>query len=282
MTPQERIKVINAVRGKLPIDYSTEMTIIPVEFEEQSSRIPVIIPEREKINSFFEDFYQARGMCRLLYQTTAEWDAEPERIAKKGNIYVYLDGDSYVDPVSGETVYVPKIKLGDDVTPLIDLPFVEGATASFVLEHIEDSYIHIQAGEREALQEALDSKVNIVDVNTSIDLVTSSGTFTAEELEALTSLQLKTLQYNNEIYTLTVKRPGQYRYTTNTSDPNELRYIDVDTTTGAYQCGASNNSLLLDHINDNVRHITAAERTFWNNKLNYNAVSEERLVFNRN
>jgi hypothetical protein len=34
MTPQERIKVINAIRGNLPIDYSTEMTVIPVEFEE--------------------------------------------------------------------------------------------------------------------------------------------------------------------------------------------------------------------------------------------------------
>jgi len=44
------------VRGKLPIDYSTEMTVIPVEFEEQSSRIPVIIPEREDVPSFFEDY----------------------------------------------------------------------------------------------------------------------------------------------------------------------------------------------------------------------------------
>jgi hypothetical protein len=34
LSPRERIEVINAVRGKLPIDYSTEMTIIPVEFEE--------------------------------------------------------------------------------------------------------------------------------------------------------------------------------------------------------------------------------------------------------
>ena len=104
MTPQERIKIINAVRGKLPIDYSTEMTIIPVEFEEQSSRIPVIIPEREKIKSFFEDFYMERGTCKLIFRTTAEWDAEPELISHKGNIYVYTDAESYIDPVSGEMV----------------------------------------------------------------------------------------------------------------------------------------------------------------------------------
>lgn len=37
------------------------------------------------------------------------------------------------------------------------------------------------------------------------------------------------------------------------------------------------------HITDNVRHITAAERTFWNNKINcVDAVSENNLILNRN
>lgn len=37
------------------------------------------------------------------------------------------------------------------------------------------------------------------------------------------------------------------------------------------------------HLDDNVRHITADERTKWNNKLNYdNDVSDETLVINRN
>ena len=40
---------------------------------------------------------------------------------------------------------------------------------------------------------------------------------------------------------------------------------------------------LNDHINDNIRHITSAERTFWNNKLNCNdTVSDEVLILNRN
>lgn len=37
---------------------------------------------------------------------------------------------------------------------------------------------------------------------------------------------------------------------------------------------------LNDHINDNIRHITSEERTFWNNKLNCNIVGEE-LQLNR-
>lgn len=37
------------------------------------------------------------------------------------------------------------------------------------------------------------------------------------------------------------------------------------------------------HINDNVRHITAAERTLWNNKINCNdTVTDGNLILNRN
>lgn len=39
-------------------------------------------------------------------------------------------------------------------------------------------------------------------------------------------------------------------------------------------------ALLDTHINDNIRHITSAERTFWNNKLNCE-MSDENLVLNR-
>lgn len=38
---------------------------------------------------------------------------------------------------------------------------------------------------------------------------------------------------------------------------------------------------LLNHINDNIRHITAQERQFWNNKLNVD-ISGEELQLNRN
>ena len=38
--------------------------------------------------------------------------------------------------------------------------------------------------------------------------------------------------------------------------------------------------ILDDHINDQVRHITSAERTFWNNKINCD-MSNENLILNR-
>ena len=40
---------------------------------------------------------------------------------------------------------------------------------------------------------------------------------------------------------------------------------------------------LLGHINDRVAHITNEERSFWNNKLNYEYdVGDENLILNRN
>lgn len=38
--------------------------------------------------------------------------------------------------------------------------------------------------------------------------------------------------------------------------------------------------ILNDHINDQIRHITSAERTFWNNKINCD-MNNENLILNR-
>lgn len=44
-----------------------------------------------------------------------------------------------------------------------------------------------------------------------------------------------------------------------------------------------NNEQFLDHINDTTRHITVAERQFWNNKINIDLnLHDENLIINRN
>lgn len=53
----------------------------------------------------------------------------------------------------------------------------------------------------------------------------------------------------------------------------------------AFILGNEDAELLLEHIADNVRHITDEERAYWNNKLNVDdiqEVEEETLIFNRN
>lgn len=46
--------------------------------------------------------------------------------------------------------------------------------------------------------------------------------------------------------------------------------------------GEAEAASLLEHINDQTRHITAAERLRWDNKLNVQGVVDDVLIFNRN
>ena len=49
--------------------------------------------------------------------------------------------------------------------------------------------------------------------------------------------------------------------------------------------GDADTDLILNHIGDQTRHITEAERAYWNNKLNvddHSEVVEEALILNRN
>lgn len=283
LTPYERIEIVNAVRGKLPVDYSTEMTIIPLSFEEQSSRIPVIIPEKEAVNAFFEDFYMKRGTCQIWYRTTAEWDAEPDLIARKDIIYVYTDADSYVDPVSGETVYVPGIKFGDDVSYLIDLPMMSSATSQAVLDHMADMTIHFAPGEKAEVLSTLNNKIGYTELNEVVEINQATGTFTEETLNGLLANRIKPIKYNNKLFSCMMHQGQIYKYMVISHDPNNVEYIEVNSSTGAWSYNLVTNQLLTDHIQDQVCHITSNERTLWNNKLNCeNTISEERLVLTRN
>ena len=38
--------------------------------------------------------------------------------------------------------------------------------------------------------------------------------------------------------------------------------------------------MMVDHVNDEVRHVSESDRSFWNNKLNLD-INDEKLTFNR-
>ena len=60
---------------------------------------------------------------RIITKTTAEWNETPTRMSVKNTIYVYSDGREIVDPVTGETSFIPKLKVGDGTSYVVDLPF---------------------------------------------------------------------------------------------------------------------------------------------------------------
>ena len=71
--------------------------------------------------------------CVMLTRTKAEWNAEPELMSAKNTIYVYSDYRQVEDIETHETYYIPRAKIGDGTTYVIDLPF---ATMSITDEDI--------------------------------------------------------------------------------------------------------------------------------------------------
>ena len=72
------------------------------------------------------------GNCKIITKTKAEWNAVPTLMSHKNTLYVYSDYRE--ETVSGETVYIPRLKIGDGTTYVIDLPF---STMSITQEDVD-------------------------------------------------------------------------------------------------------------------------------------------------
>ena len=108
------------------------------------------ITENLKINLKDEDTLKLHltgdtvkvDMDNVHIDTTANWNAQPQLVGKRGHLYIYKDY-TVVDGVE-----VPAFKVGDGSAYLIDAPFVAG-NDSKLKAHISDVNVHIQDGERE-------------------------------------------------------------------------------------------------------------------------------------
>ena len=78
----------------------------------------------------------------ILYNTTRYWEEHGGIIPAKGQIIVYSDGGQYTQ--GNVTVYVPKIKIGDGVTQVAYLPFVDDDIVPYILAQIGDGTLTIQ------------------------------------------------------------------------------------------------------------------------------------------
>lgn len=107
------------------------------------------------------------------------------------------------------------------------------------------------------------------------------GTLTARQLRILNESALNGLILNDQYYSLSVNKPNEKVYSAYSTDPNVVEKIRINTSTGEWEYVHSENTVLDDHIRNTTVHITAQERSFWNNKLNF-SINEESLDFNRN
>lgn len=63
-------------------------------------------------------------------------------------LVVYTDFQ-VIEDEQGNKTYVPSFKIGDGNAYLIDKPFIGAADSKLLQEHIEDTGVHVQPGERE-------------------------------------------------------------------------------------------------------------------------------------
>ena len=82
---------------------------------------------------------QTLKVGKVISNTTAGWNSQSNLIAEKNTIYVYSD----YQIIDGKTI--AGMKIGDGTSYLIDMPF----TDSGILEHINNSIIHVSANDRE-------------------------------------------------------------------------------------------------------------------------------------
>lgn len=95
----------------------------------------------------------------------------------------------------------------------------------------------------------------------------TTGTMTPEDLANLTANPMSRVVYQSIIYyPATNATTGNKTYI---SAKTNLEYnqIVVNLETGAYALGTDLPPALVEHISDSVRHITATEREYWNNKV---------------
>ena len=88
------------------------------------------------------------GLGQVFYDSTAQWNSQPELVAERSVVYVYSDS-RYIENEQGRQIPVAGIKIGDGTSYLIDMPFVTDALSALILGHIANLDMHVTAAEKE-------------------------------------------------------------------------------------------------------------------------------------
>lgn len=82
--------------------------------------------------------------CKVLYDTTENWNSRPQIVSKRGYIYIYSDykKDSQGNDIAG-------MKVGNGNAYLIDLEFTDKFVLDMLDEHVKNTVCHITQEERE-------------------------------------------------------------------------------------------------------------------------------------
>lgn len=101
---------------------------------------------------------------KMVYysRTKEEWDSDIETISQKDVLYIYSDYKTIQK--DGKQIFLPGIKIGDGTSYLIDMPFINDSNPELeqlVLDHINNTVVHIQPGERDFWNNKLNYSLDI-------------------------------------------------------------------------------------------------------------------------
>ena len=212
----------------------------------------------------------------LIYTNTAEyWDSQPTLQAEKNAIYIYKDAYTWTE--GGVQKTAPGIKIGVENKTLLEIPFIFDAIQAQLNNKVDK--IEGKGLSTNDFTDELKEKVLAADIK---EIILPSeqieGTITEAEAEALKTFKLVFVQYNKNIYKLSSKRLNEqnqwiYTYYSLQNEESESNFIHINLSTFVWEYSGSRlYAKLIDHIEDNVSHITQNERTSWTNKLHSNGV----------
>lgn len=101
--------------------------------------------------------------ARVQYGTTEYWNSKTGFVPAAGEVIVYSDYSTV--EVGGQTKNVPGIKIGSGNAYVQDLAFVTQGVESDLDDHINNTSVHIQSGERDFWN----NKINVTDGHEVID-----------------------------------------------------------------------------------------------------------------
>ena len=117
-----------------------------LEGREKPNQHPIAsITGLQQTLSDFADLIGAKASIRL--GTKEYWDNNPLIVPEKGELIVYTDYSS--KEVGGQTVYIPRMKIGDGSVVVCDLPFIGDDIELLIQAHILDDDLHLRYGERQ-------------------------------------------------------------------------------------------------------------------------------------
>lgn len=87
------------------------------------------------------------GLGRVLYDTTANWEIQPPFITVRGAIYIYSDA-YYIEDEVGNRTPIAGLKIGDGVSELASLPFINENVTALIISHITNTDIHVSLEEK--------------------------------------------------------------------------------------------------------------------------------------